>query len=358
MYTTTLASAFAFSPASLANNRRTRAATLIFATGGILGWPFALALALPFVLEELFVFSGDYVLPEQRASWMIARWRRLFISGLLAGLIFVGLFRTFLLLVTYSLPQVPVVAIDSLAYGKLSIVPWNIVRYNVFGGSDRGPDLYGTSPWHFYIFNLILNFNVLVPFALAALPALLVTYYVDRQRLGFHKPGIDRSSPYTLLAIRLAPFYLWLGIFTLQAHKEERFMFPAYPLLCFNAAVTVYLVRGWQEVAFIKFTKSPYRVSLLHQGNDAYSLIHYRRPALLFSALSPVPFSSLPRSSLSLVLLLSGITTALLSCWHFVSNMRNYLAFSTSQVTFRTHHQAFEKKICRKSTCLLSENLI
>lgn len=38
-------------------------------------------------------------------------------------------------------------------------------------------------------------------------------------------------------------------------------MFPAYPLLCFNAAVTVYLMRGWLEVAFIKVTKSPYRVS-------------------------------------------------------------------------------------------------
>ena len=135
------------------------------------------------------------------------------------------------------------------------------MRYNVFGGADRGPDLYGTSPWHFYISNLILNFNVLLPFALAAFPALIITYYVDRQRLGFYTPSIDQSSPYTVLAIRLAPFYLWLGIFSLQAHKEERFMFPAFPLLCFNAAVTVYLVRGWQEALFIKITSSPYRVS-------------------------------------------------------------------------------------------------
>ena len=40
-------------------------------------------------------------------------------------------------------------------------------------------------------------------------------------------------------------------------------MFPAYPLLCFNAAVALYLMRGWLEVAFVKVTNSPYRVSYL-----------------------------------------------------------------------------------------------
>lgn len=95
-----------------------------------------------------------------------------------------------------------------------------------------------------------------------ALPALVVTYFVDRKRLGFVRPTVHESSPFTILAIRLVPFYLWLGILTFQAHKEERFMFPAYPLLCFNAAVTLYLLRGWQEAFFIKLTNSPYRVSL------------------------------------------------------------------------------------------------
>lgn len=36
-------------------------------------------------------------------------------------------------------------------------------------------------------------------------------------------------------------------------------MYPVYPLLCFNAATTLYLVRGWIEVAYIKATSSPYR---------------------------------------------------------------------------------------------------
>lgn len=147
------------------------------------------------------------------------------------------------------------------------MVPWNIIRYNIFGGSERGPDLYGTSPWNFYLLNLVLNFNVLVPFALFSLPALGVTYVIDRKRLGIFKPSADQTSPFTILGLRLLPFYIWLGILTSQAHKEERFMFPAYPLLCFNAAVMLYLVRGWQEVVFIKLTNSPYQVSPIFPAN-------------------------------------------------------------------------------------------
>lgn len=151
------------------------------------------------------------------------------------------------------------VALDSLYYGKLTIVPWNIVRYNIFPDSSRGPTLYGTEPPTFYIFNLLLNFNVLVPLALLSLPVLAITSRVDKKRLG-DKPPPGQSSPYTLLAMRLAPLYVWIGILSKQAHKEERFMYPVYTLLCFNAAVALYLMRGWFERAFVAVTKSPYKV--------------------------------------------------------------------------------------------------
>ncbi|KAF8078928.1 glycosyltransferase family 22 protein [Lyophyllum atratum] len=244
MYMTMFAFSYALDRPSYNNPRRTLLATLAFAVGAIVGWPFALALAIPFVFEELFVFGADRVAPEVYQSWIFKRWRRIFAAGLAASLIFI-----------------PVIAIDSLAYGKLTIVPWNIVRYNIFGGAERGPDLYGTSPWNYYFLNLILNFNILLPLAVLALPALALTWWVDTKRLGIVKPTAIESSPFTILTIRLLPFYIWLGILTLQGHKEERFMFPAYPLLCFNAAVTLYLMRGWQEVLFIKVTSSPYRAS-------------------------------------------------------------------------------------------------
>lgn len=130
--------------------------------------------------------------------------------------------------------------------------------------SKFGPALYGTEPWTYYLANLFLNFNFFALLAIASLPALAITYKYDFRRLGRTqmKPKVGESDPYHLLVLRLSPFYIWLGILTLQSHKEERFMFPAYPLLCFNACVTVYLIRGWFETAYVKITRSPYRVGL------------------------------------------------------------------------------------------------
>jgi alpha-1,2-mannosyltransferase len=133
----------------------------------------------------------------------------------------------------------------------------------LFGGSDRGPDLYGTESPSFYFLNLLLNFNILAPLALLTPIALVVTYFVDKRRLGAYtsSPGVVTSSPYSILAFKVMPLPLWIGILTLQPHKEERFLYPAYTLLCFNAAVTLYLARGWLERAYIGLTSSPYRAS-------------------------------------------------------------------------------------------------
>lgn len=40
----------------------------------------------------------------------------------------------------------------------------------------------------------------------------------------------------------MSPFYLWFAIFTIQPHKEERFMYPAYPFLALNAAVSAHII--------------------------------------------------------------------------------------------------------------------
>ncbi|WVR08923.1 hypothetical protein IAU60_005982 [Kwoniella sp. DSM 27419] len=244
MYTTMLASSYWFHPATSTptGSRRAYAATLFFALGAIVGWPFSAALGIPFVFEQLFLSGGETVAPAQKSNWMAYRWETV-IKAVLAG----------------ASIAIPVSMIDSWAYGRSTFPTLNIIKYNIF--SSGGPELYGTSPASFYFANLFLNFNFLLPLALISLPALAVTYMYDYKRLGKTQqaPKAGETSPYTLLIVRLAPFYLWLGILTAQAHKEERFFFPAYPLVCFNAAVAVYLVRGWFETAYINYTRSPYK---------------------------------------------------------------------------------------------------
>lgn len=90
MYMNMFAFSYALDPPSIKNNQRTIMATLCFATGAIVGWPFALALAIPFVLEELFVYGADRVLPENRPSWLLKRWMRLLGAGMSASLLFVS----------------------------------------------------------------------------------------------------------------------------------------------------------------------------------------------------------------------------------------------------------------------------
>lgn len=123
--------------------------------------------------------------------------------------------------------------INSFFYKKPEIVSWNIVKYNIFS-STGGPDLYGTEPWTFYFRNLLLNFNLWFVLALLALPLFLLQKILSRAGTSF------QSGLRTV--VFLTPFYMWLAIFTLQPHKEERFMYPAYPFLALNAAVALHIV--------------------------------------------------------------------------------------------------------------------
>ena len=110
---------------------------------------------------------------------------------------------------------------------------WNIIKYNVLS-SDRGPDLYGTEPWDFYIKNLLLNFNVWFVLAMLALPLFLLQKLLSPSNQGF------QSGLRTIVFV--TPFYMWLAIFTAQPHKEERFMYPAYPFLALNASLSLHIL--------------------------------------------------------------------------------------------------------------------
>ncbi|KXX76262.1 hypothetical protein MMYC01_207166 [Madurella mycetomatis] len=181
-----------------------------FAIGGVLGWPFAAALCAPFVLEEaFFAMLSD----RERFFESFIRLSR----GVIAAL----------LLVVFD------TAINTFFYKKLEVVSWNIIKYNIFSATG-GPDLYGTEPWTFYFKNLLLNFNAWFILALLSLPLFLVQKIFSRRAAG----ETFQSGLRTL--VFLTPFYMWLTIFSLQPHKEERFMYPAYPFLALNAALALH----------------------------------------------------------------------------------------------------------------------
>lgn len=118
----------------------------------------------------------------------------------------------------------------------MAIVSWNIVKYNIFS-STGGPDLYGTEPWTFYFKNLALNHNIWFILAMASLPLFFL------QKLTNRSAQTMQTGMRTV--VFLAPFYMWLAIFTAQPHKEERFMYPAYPFLAINAAMSLHIVLSW-----------------------------------------------------------------------------------------------------------------
>jgi alpha-1,2-mannosyltransferase len=123
--------------------------------------------------------------------------------------------------------------VNTFFYKKVEVVSWNIIKYNIFSETG-GPNLYGTEPWTFYFKNLALNFNIWFVLALLSLPLFFLQKVFSPSTQGFAS-GL-RSIVF------LAPFYMWLGIFTLQPHKEERFMYPAYPFLAMNAAMSLHII--------------------------------------------------------------------------------------------------------------------
>ena len=82
MYTTMFALSHAFIPPSNKDGHRTLTTVLLFTVGAVLGWPFALAIAVPFVFEELFVFGADTVPEKDRSGWQLNRAIRLLLCVL------------------------------------------------------------------------------------------------------------------------------------------------------------------------------------------------------------------------------------------------------------------------------------
>ncbi|KAJ8920727.1 hypothetical protein NQ315_004866 [Exocentrus adspersus] len=186
------------------------------ALGSLLGWPFAALLGVPIAFDMLFRkhLYIDFI------SWSA-------ISALVI--------------------LIPMVAIDSMIYGRIVVAPLNIVKYNVLGGA--GPNLYGTEPFSFYFVNGFLNFNFIWVLSLLSPVAIILNY--------FFVPSKNKGTLYLPFWLSLSPMFLWLLVFMLQEHKEERFLFPIYPLICLSGAITVDILQKLCFRVWTLFKKMP-----------------------------------------------------------------------------------------------------
>jgi alpha-1,2-mannosyltransferase len=209
MYTSALGLA---SFVDLRGGSKTATGIMWFGIGALVGWPFSGVLIAPFVI-------GDCIMAVVTRDAMESFGR--YLDGTVRCLIVLAL----------------QVSIDAFFYHMPVVVPWRLVFYNIFSGKDRGPNIFGTEPWDFYARNLLLNFNIWFLLAVSAGPMLMLQNIFHNQ--------LTTNQTFLRLSILITPFYLWFGIFTLQPHKEERFMYPAYPFLVLNAAIGLHFILTW-----------------------------------------------------------------------------------------------------------------
>jgi alpha-1,2-mannosyltransferase len=194
---------FAYSNSLSTETSSMLACILATTISGLWGWPFCLFYGFIYIVQRL--FDGTLV--------------KRFLTMVLAALL------------SLLLISLPIVWFDSSIYKNWTVASWNLVKYNLF--SDAGPDLYGVEPWSFYFLNGILNFNVAFLLALLSLPVLLVEYVIQGKLRGWIN--------------HIVPLYLWIGMFSMQPHKEERFMYVAFPLVCVNAAICFHALKVMLE---------------------------------------------------------------------------------------------------------------
>ncbi|KAL5550089.1 hypothetical protein UlMin_000265 [Ulmus minor] len=160
------------------------------AVGVILGWPFSILAFLPVTFYSL-----------------SRRFKPAFVAGVV----------TSVAVLAFSL------LVDYYYYKRWTSSVLNLLIYNVVGGGDS--HLYGTEGPLYYLRNGFNNFNFC--FVLALLFLVMILMPVMRKK---YAPD---------LLVVVSPIYIWLTFMSLQPHKEERFLYPIYPLICIAASAVI-----------------------------------------------------------------------------------------------------------------------
>ncbi|PKU82316.1 dol-P-Man:Man(6)GlcNAc(2)-PP-Dol alpha-1,2-mannosyltransferase [Dendrobium catenatum] len=164
-------------------------AVSVSAAGVLIGWPFSILIFLPVTIYSL--IKGSF--------------KKVFLSGLITSV-------SVIVLSVY---------VDYYYYGKWTSSIFNLLKYNVLGGGES--HLYGVESATYYLRNGFNNFNfsfILALLFVALLPITLKKYTPD-------------------LLVVVSPIYIWLAFMSLQPHKEERFLYPIYTLICVAATAVI-----------------------------------------------------------------------------------------------------------------------
>ncbi|XP_059443857.1 dol-P-Man:Man(6)GlcNAc(2)-PP-Dol alpha-1,2-mannosyltransferase [Corylus avellana] len=160
----------------------------VAAVGVILGWPFSILAFLPVTFYSL-----------------ARRFKQAFLAGAVT---------------TVSLLAVSLL-VDYFYYRRWTSSVLNLLLYNVVGGGES--HLYGTEGPLYYLRNGFNNFNFCFVLALLF--------------LGIWPIARKKYAPDLLIIV--SPVYIWLVFMSLQPHKEERFLYPIYPLVCVAASAVI-----------------------------------------------------------------------------------------------------------------------
>ncbi|CAM8957673.1 unnamed protein product [Rhodiola kirilowii] len=163
-------------------------AVVVAIIGVVLGWPFSVLAFLPVVLYSL-----------------IRKFKQTFIWAAIVSVI---------VLATSLL-------VDYYYYERWTSSVLNLLIYNVVGGGES--HLYGTEGPLFYLRNGFNNFNF--------------CFILGLVFLGIIPIAKKKYTPELLIVV--SPMYIWLAFMSLQPHKEERFLYPIYPLICVAASAVI-----------------------------------------------------------------------------------------------------------------------
>lgn len=113
-----------------------------------------------------------------------------------------------------------VILFDSYFYGKLTIVPWNFVKFNIINNIS---EQYGIEPWHWYLTNF--------------LPSLTLGIGIYPVIKGMYKTFASSSGNSLMPKVTLVSALWTLFVYSSLKHKEHRFLLPLVPLLLAYMAV-------------------------------------------------------------------------------------------------------------------------